>query len=105
MTCICTLNGAIIVLMLDNSAKKRRMGMKKFERILIVFTFAIFCHIFLAQSAMASDVWVSTSYQGGDKYEFYVQTHHIKENSNPPEFSVPLKLVINGKLAKFYDLW
>jgi len=65
--------------------------------LIFVFSFVI-CVSVLGQ-ADAADVWVYTSYSGGDKEDWYVQTHLIKEDVSTREFKVPLKLVINGRLG------
>ena len=41
------------------------------------------------------DVWIQSDASG----DWYVQTHKISEDSDKKEFTVPLKLVVNGKLG------
>ena len=64
------------------------------SRIIVSLTFIlsmiIGCQFYNASTALAADVYVTD--------ELYVQTHLIKEDFDNKEFTVPFKMVLNGKL-------
>ena len=62
--------------------------------------FATFMSLMIFSStALAADVWVLTTSKGADKFEWYIQTEDIAEDSANKTFEVSLKLVMNGKLS------
>ncbi|MBR3457480.1 MAG: hypothetical protein IKH16_04915 [Selenomonadaceae bacterium] len=73
--------------------------MRKLASILFVLSLltASFTQVLYPRKASAEDVWAITENSGGYKYEYYAQTHLIKDIEIG--FMVPVKQVVNGRLG------